>query len=503
MSRKVQDLTINGLAAGSRFLKVDGTKKVEVSAASTIDLASEVSGTLPVANGGTGATSLTDGGILLGSGTSAITATGQPTNGQLLIGSTGNDPVVALPTGGDGIEISTGAGSLTIAADVKANSGIVIDATELSLDLGASNITGTLAPVDGGLGVDASGASGAVSFSAGTATIGTLSVPNGGTGVTSIASNALVKGAGAAPVVTTGILVDGSDNVSGVNNMTINGNLVVGGTTTSIESTNVNIDDNHLFLNKNYTAVSAQTGGLVVNYLPTATSDTVAAGGFTSTTTVATTGAATFAVGNFVMICDANNETNNGLFQVDSHAANVLTITAVGEDFVQTTFVADATVAGTIININIGVSRISTTGDLEVGKGNTAPITFGTVTTSGGTPSFAGATWYDNTVTTADATITTILTIPTTADSTNYIEARVVGRNTTDNTSAGFRYDRTVENTGGVLTIIIGESNLDFNEDIGDMTLSITTSGTDILIRVTGAAAKTVNWKASVYHLSV
>jgi hypothetical protein len=44
---------------------------------------------LTVANGGTGATSLTNGGVLLGSGTGAITALGQATNGQLVIGSTG------------------------------------------------------------------------------------------------------------------------------------------------------------------------------------------------------------------------------------------------------------------------------------------------------------------------------------------------------------------------------------------------------------------------------
>jgi len=69
---------------------------------------------LTVANGGTGATTLTDGGILLGSGTGAITATGQPTNGQLLVGSTGVDPVLATLTAGTGITVTNGAGSITI-----------------------------------------------------------------------------------------------------------------------------------------------------------------------------------------------------------------------------------------------------------------------------------------------------------------------------------------------------------------------------------------------------
>lgn len=74
-------------------------------------------GTLSVGNGGTGANTLTDGGILLGSGTSAITATAQPTDGQLLIGSTGSDPTLATLTAGDGVSITNASGSITIAAD--------------------------------------------------------------------------------------------------------------------------------------------------------------------------------------------------------------------------------------------------------------------------------------------------------------------------------------------------------------------------------------------------
>lgn len=71
-----------------------------------------------VANGGTGATSLTDGGVLLGSGTGAITATAVLTNGQLLIGDGTGDPAVATLTAGTGITITNGAGSITIASSV-------------------------------------------------------------------------------------------------------------------------------------------------------------------------------------------------------------------------------------------------------------------------------------------------------------------------------------------------------------------------------------------------
>ncbi len=81
-----------------------------------MDLTAEVTGTLPVANGGTGATTLTDGGVLLGSGTSAVTATAVLTNGQLLIGDGTGDPTVGTLTGTSPIGITNGAGSITIAA---------------------------------------------------------------------------------------------------------------------------------------------------------------------------------------------------------------------------------------------------------------------------------------------------------------------------------------------------------------------------------------------------
>jgi len=63
-----------------------------------VDLSAEVTGRLPVANGGTGAASLTDGGILLGSGTGAITATSVLGDGEILIGDGTTDPV-ALDVG--------------------------------------------------------------------------------------------------------------------------------------------------------------------------------------------------------------------------------------------------------------------------------------------------------------------------------------------------------------------------------------------------------------------
>jgi hypothetical protein len=53
----------------------------------------------------------------VGAGTTAITQLGVATNGQLPIGSTGADPVLATLTAGTNIAITNGAGSISIAAN--------------------------------------------------------------------------------------------------------------------------------------------------------------------------------------------------------------------------------------------------------------------------------------------------------------------------------------------------------------------------------------------------
>ena len=107
---------------------------------------------VPVTQGGTGLATITDHGIMVGSGVGAVTPLGVATDGQIPIGSAGADPVLAAITPGDGIDVTNAAGSITVSADLRANGGLVIEATELAVDLGASGITGTLAVGDGGTG---------------------------------------------------------------------------------------------------------------------------------------------------------------------------------------------------------------------------------------------------------------------------------------------------------------------------------------------------------------
>jgi hypothetical protein len=97
--------------------------------------AAYVTGTLPVSKGGTGAGTLTSNSLLLGNGTSAFTALGAATNGQIPIGSTGSSPVLATLTAGSGITITNAAGAITIASSVGTGNA--------NLNLGIYNIYGT------------------------------------------------------------------------------------------------------------------------------------------------------------------------------------------------------------------------------------------------------------------------------------------------------------------------------------------------------------------------
>ena len=80
-----------------------------------IGMTTHVSGVLPVANGGTNSSAaLSNNRIVVSSG-GAIVEASALTNGQLLIGSTGAAPVAASVSAGTGISVTPGAGTLSIA----------------------------------------------------------------------------------------------------------------------------------------------------------------------------------------------------------------------------------------------------------------------------------------------------------------------------------------------------------------------------------------------------
>ena len=174
------DVTIASTGATT----IGASKVTNAMLAGSIDLTSKVTGTLPVANGGTGAATLT--GLVKGNGTSAFTAavantdyltpsgsgaslTGitatqvglgnvtndaqtkasivpntVPTAGQLLVGNAGGTAYAAVSSSGDVTIASTGA--MTIGASKVTNSMLAG-----SIDL-ATKVTGTLAVANGGTG---------------------------------------------------------------------------------------------------------------------------------------------------------------------------------------------------------------------------------------------------------------------------------------------------------------------------------------------------------------
>jgi hypothetical protein len=108
----------------------------------TTNLASGVTGTLPVANGGTGATTLT--GIVKGNGTSALTAAVAGTDYQA--------PLTLTTTG-------TGAATLT---------GTTLNIPAVSSTVNANTLTGTVAIANGGTGLSSTPANGQIDIGNGT-----------------------------------------------------------------------------------------------------------------------------------------------------------------------------------------------------------------------------------------------------------------------------------------------------------------------------------------------
>jgi hypothetical protein len=151
-----------GTQTANRVLRSDGTN----STLAQVALATDVSGTLPVANGGTGQTSYTD--------------------GQLLIGnSTGNTLTKATLTAGANITITNGSGAITIAATAGGGGVTSVTGTSPIVSSGGTTpaISLTTVPVNLGGTNLTSYTSGGVLFASGTGTLAN------GSGLTFISTN--------------------------------------------------------------------------------------------------------------------------------------------------------------------------------------------------------------------------------------------------------------------------------------------------------------------------
>ena len=165
-------LTLTGLTA-SRLIATDSTKALEstdlnswvAGTANEIDITDDGDGSITigivdpliVGKGGIGTASLTDHGILLGSGTGAITPLDVASNGQLPIGSAGADPVLAALSGTtDHISVANGAGSITLDLDTNTQTllgsfnGIFLEKLDFTVAKVGDDIIGSLEQDGGG-----------------------------------------------------------------------------------------------------------------------------------------------------------------------------------------------------------------------------------------------------------------------------------------------------------------------------------------------------------------
>ena len=206
------------------------TARVGALTASSLTLGTQ----LPVGQGGTGATSLTDGGVLLGSATSAITAMGALGDGEMIVGDGATDPVAES---GDTLRNSIGVGATasgTVMQIYNANtSGNVRVARNLAVGFVNSEVPGANLDVNGNAYISgATTIGGALSFGSLASTLG---VSSGGTGATSFTDGGVLFGSGtsavtASPVLTDGVMLvgDGSTDPALEGNTTLRTSIGVG-----------------------------------------------------------------------------------------------------------------------------------------------------------------------------------------------------------------------------------------------------------------------------------
>jgi hypothetical protein len=140
---------------------------------------------LTVSDGGTGATSLTDGGVLLGSGTGAITAMSVLADGEVIVGDGTTDPVAES---GATLRTSIGVGTGDSPQFTGVEVGAASDTTLTRASAGDVNIEGNIAYRAGGTDVP---------------------VTDGGTGVSTLTDGGILLGSGTGAITATAVLADG------------------------------------------------------------------------------------------------------------------------------------------------------------------------------------------------------------------------------------------------------------------------------------------------------
>ena len=149
--------TTGNLTVNTDAILVDASnKKVGIGKTPTanLDVVGNINSSTGITSASGGITATTglftgDGGLISNVQVSSVT-------GDLALGTATSGDYVQSMSGGDGITVTSGSGESStpsVAVHLKANGGLVIESSNVAVDLGASAITGTLVVADGGTGV--------------------------------------------------------------------------------------------------------------------------------------------------------------------------------------------------------------------------------------------------------------------------------------------------------------------------------------------------------------
>ena len=190
-------------------------------------------GTVGVTKGGTGATSLTDGGVLLGSGTGAVTAMAVLADGEMIVGVGTTDPVAES---GATLRTSIGVGTGDSPQFTGLNLGHASDTTLTRASSGVLAVEGVN-----------------VLLAAGNAVV-----------------SASAEGDGQGQIKINGVNVDtnalGTGDSPSFTNLTVTGDLTVAGTRTELQVTELNVEDKNITLASGSADSAASDGaGLTVD----------------------------------------------------------------------------------------------------------------------------------------------------------------------------------------------------------------------------------------------
>jgi hypothetical protein len=191
--------TITGLHTFSRstnapFACISGAAVVTYLDADKLDgqegayylAAANVTGTLAVGKGGTGATSLTDGGVLIGNGTGAIVAMSVLADSEMIVGDGTTDPVAES---GTTLRTSVGVGTGDSPQFTAVNIGHATDTTVARSSSGNISVEGNLVYRAGGTDVP---------------------VADGGTGASTLADGHVLLGSGTGAITPLDVTTDGA-----------------------------------------------------------------------------------------------------------------------------------------------------------------------------------------------------------------------------------------------------------------------------------------------------